>query len=261
MSEKSLSLNAGTFNAIPAEIKEGLVNTKINFRTGTALKPKKKERSLPISLKTMQEITKVITTECLQSMEDFYTWLIEDNETKSKVILFANISTGSGLVSDHEHFAAYVADGINEFLYVYINQDNLDRCLNPTSILPENLSKFLRNTHVGEETVADLMRAKEEEDMKTAVEIGRRANELDVEGVPSSDDEPSEDDPIAYDNVVTDITVWKRYATFLSSLNSVMFAIDNHFSNIGRTRSIDQNLIKKIVLTILEEHSLDANEQ
>ena len=32
-----------------------------------------------------------------------------------------------------------------------------------------------------------------------------------------------------------------------------MFAVDNHFSNIGKTRSIDQNLIKIIVLALLEE--------
>ena len=261
MAENTLSLNPGEFNNISEEDKTNLTGIEITFRTGTAQKPQKKDRRLPISLKAMYEFGKEICDGCLSSMEAFYQWLYEDKETKSKVILFARIDNGSGLVTSHEHFAYYVANEVRDFLYVYINQDNLDRCLHPSPILPEPLASFLKNSHLGESTVEDLMRAKEEEDRKLAIDIGRRSSELPIEGVPSSDDEPSEDDILSIENVVIEIPVWKKYATFLSALNSVMFTIDTHFASLGRTKSLDQDLIKNIIYQILEQHSQEQHDE
>lgn len=58
---------------------------------------------------------------------------------------------------------------------------------------------------------------------------------------------------------VCTLTVWKRYAPLLLSLNSLLFTIDNQFRQIGRTTPVDEKVVTEICSKILEVHSNQNN--
>lgn len=62
------------------------------------------------------------------------------------------------------------------------------------------------------------------------------------------------------DDPVISITIWKRYAPLLLSLNSLIFTIDNQIMQIGRTTPVDEKIVSKICKQILEEHSIDKED-
>lgn len=63
------------------------------------------------------------------------------------------------------------------------------------------------------------------------------------------------------DDPVCTLTVWKRYATLLLALNSLLFTIDNQFNQIGRTTQVDENIVSEICRKILEDHTVQNDSE
>lgn len=59
------------------------------------------------------------------------------------------------------------------------------------------------------------------------------------------------------DDIVSSITVWKRYIPLFLSLNSLLYTIDNQFLQIGRTIPIEEEIVKEICTKVLEHHSTE----
>ena len=62
------------------------------------------------------------------------------------------------------------------------------------------------------------------------------------------------------DDMLRDITVWKRYAPLFISLNSILFTIDEHYKNIGRSTPVDQEVVREICMNVLKAHSTEEPE-
>lgn len=62
------------------------------------------------------------------------------------------------------------------------------------------------------------------------------------------------------EEIIMKISVWKKYAPILLSLNSIMYTIDTHFKRIGRTHEINEDIVSEICLKILDEHTVDLSD-
>lgn len=61
------------------------------------------------------------------------------------------------------------------------------------------------------------------------------------------------------ENPLTKITVWKRYAPMLYSINNICFSIDEQFNNISRTVPLDEGIVKEVCTDILNKHKDDGS--
>jgi hypothetical protein len=176
-------------------------------------------------------------------------------ELGHNVIFFADIN-------DEHHFMYsiecvwFAAAGKTEIsiLVVKLNNDLAGRLVNWDKLSEIVVEDLTPPPEEGEkkQSIASMQAASMAERRQKAVEIMNDEAAMDFAG-PAYRRQPEE--------TITTVTVWKRYAPLLLSLNSLLFTIDHQFEQIGRTTPVDATVVSDICKRVLEEHSVDREEE
>lgn len=250
----NLDLKILEFDQLEEDQIDAIEPTEITILRGYGKKPKKKSGEIPVTMETTNDDKITISGHDICTNLLWYSFFASKYSKYSKFLIFAKSEEhpiGSGFISSNVHFAAYLIKGINEFLIASINKDVFYRLVAGKSLLPQDLAEIMENSLIGVPTVNDLVAETVTQAANDFVFRNQRDFEIEVDRIEGEISPKPDESPL------TQITVWRRYEILLYTLNNIFFGIDEHLNNLGRTRPLDYELVKKICTEIMEAHKED----
>lgn len=245
-----LDLTVLPFQEITQEQAESIETINLKFYYAYAKKPKKNTNQVEIKMEDFEPTTITISGNNLTSLNAFYNFIKISCHLDKKFLLFANSpdhNIGSGFVSSHLHFASFILLGIQEFLIVTVNDYNYNRMISGKPMLPRELTNVMNGHSINVTSVNDIITQHRTQRENEYVEMTNLVNNLPTRTVNPINEQTNE-------YPITKITVWKRYAPLLCSINNICFSIDEHFNNISRTTTLKEDVVKEICTDILSKH-------
>lgn len=246
----NLDLSIIPYQAITQDQANALQPVSLKFYHAYVKKPKKNVAQIEIKMENFEPTTITISGQNLTSLNTFYNFIKTACNLDKKFLLFANSTThniGSGFVSNHIHFASFLTLGIFEFMLVTVNEYNFNRMISGKPILPPELINVMRGHSINATSVNEIITQHQAQRENEYVEMVSRVNNLPTQTINQTIEQTNE-------YPLTKITVWKRYAPLLCSINNICFSIDEHFRNISRTTTLDEDIVKDVCTDILSKH-------
>lgn len=169
-------------------------------------------------------------------------------EQNQNVIYFADLEDEYRFIFSINSLWAIISGRIEiTLLEVSLNNDLSSRLVHWDKVSEEVINDITPppSPTAKKQSIASMQAVSSADRRHKAIELFNEEASMDFAGLVYKRDEQE---------TVCTVTVWKRYAPLLLSINSLSFTIENQFWQIGRTKPLNQEVVSIICQRVLEEH-------